>query len=254
MRRGGAPAAAAPPRAAAAQQQYRVTVATSETSTHASAAAFLCVRGAGGAPLGPWPLARAPGCGLPPPLARASADAFVLSAPLAAAAAAGPLTHVSLWTEAPRAGGGAGAAGSAPPTAAARASWRAALGGGHSHSSGGGGGSGEWNVRWVTIEELPPAGGDDDDDDDDDESEDSEEESDDEDGSAAHARRARPPRQGRRTFFFAVDQARACSRVFACCVVSVSRSFRSRTRLPCMLACVRLCRRCRTPPPAPRAR
>jgi hypothetical protein len=211
MRRGGSAApAAAPPRAAGAL--YRVTVATSESSTLAPSAtggapcAFLCARGAGGAPLGPWPLARAPGSGLPPPLARSSADAFVVAAPRAAAAAAGPLTHITLWTEAPRAGAGAAAGapagGAPPPTAAARAAWRAALGGGHSHSSSGGG---EWHVRWVTIEELPSNG----DGDSDDEEEEEESEEDEDDDDVAQATHARAPRPGRRTFFFAVDQVRA---------------------------------------------
>jgi hypothetical protein len=192
--------------AAAPAAQYRVTVATA----HASSAAFgsagapralLSARGEGGAPLGPWPLVRLPNSGMPPPLARSTADSFVLSAPADAAAAAGALTHIRLWVE----DGGAAAAGKAGAHAAP--SWRAAL-----HAGGGGGAAAAWHVQWVTIEELPAAApggaagrraardGDDDADDASSASSAASDASDDEDAPLC------------RTFFFAVDSVRLESR------------------------------------------
>lgn len=114
---------------------YRVTVATAESSSLSAGPgtprAFVSARGANGAVLGPWPLARSGGT---PALARGTADAFILSAPTSA----GPLTHAALWLE-------------GPPSADKKASsWLGGLGGG--------GASAAWNVRWLAIEELPAAG------------------------------------------------------------------------------------------------
>lgn len=126
---GSAPGA---PRGGAAS--YRVTVATAESSGLAAGPgaprAFVSARGANGAVLGPWPLARSGGA---PALARGTADAFILSAPTSA----GPLTHAALWVE-------------GPPAADKKASWLGGLGGG--------GAAAAWNVRWLAIEELPAPG------------------------------------------------------------------------------------------------